>query len=182
MQDVYFGSLGESPGEDAILSLYRNKTGRYTFSLPLVTGAILAGAGLEDRERLGELGEDMGLIFQIKDDEIGLFGEPGRTGKPSGSDLKENKKTLYHYYLLKNSAGSDRERLIKIMGSPSVSGDDIEFTRRLVSKLGIDEIISGRTVRLRDHAAGLIGGIENADPAGISVLYELLDYSTGRTS
>lgn len=182
MQDVYFGSLGESPGEDAVLRLYRYKTGRYTFSLPLVTGAILAGAGIEAREKLTLLGEDLGLIFQIKDDEIGLFGEPDRTGKPVGSDLKESKKTLYHYYLLNKSVGADRQRLMEIFGSGRVSEDDIDFTRSLVSRLGINEIVGKKVRELRNSAAGLIGGIENADPASIAVLLELLDYSVGRTN
>jgi geranylgeranyl diphosphate synthase type I len=182
MQDVSFGHLDESPGEEAILNLYRYKTGRYTFSLPLAIGAILAERDAQELPLLGELGENLGLIFQIKDDEIGLFGSVEKTGKPVGSDLKENKKNLYHYYLLRNTGPGEREKLLRIFGSGQISGDDINFIREQVTGKGIVKLINEKVLTLRDKAGDLIGRIKNADPSGIAVLRELLDYSVVRTS
>ena len=75
MDDVYFGQAPEEPAVDRIVQVYRFKTGRYTFSLPLVLGAALGGADQGTQEALARFGEELGVVFQIKDDEIGLFGE-----------------------------------------------------------------------------------------------------------
>ncbi|HOX19212.1 MAG TPA: polyprenyl synthetase family protein, partial [Spirochaetales bacterium] len=60
------------PDEEGILRLYRYKTGRYTFSLPLALGAALADADDATRLALETAGEELGLLFQLKDDELGI--------------------------------------------------------------------------------------------------------------
>ncbi len=182
MQDVFFSNIKDSPDEASILNLYTYKTGRYTFSLPLMTGAILADTDRAALGLLSDIGEDLGLIFQIKDDEIGLFGNERETGKPVGSDLKENKKNLYHYYLLRDSGPMERERLLKIFGSGRISDKDIDYIREQILRIGVDKIINRKMTELRKCAGDLIGDIKNADPSGIAVLRELLDYSIERKS
>ena len=76
----------------------RYKTGRYSFSLPLLAGAMLADAPAELRGKLETFGESIGLLFQIRDDELGLFGDERELGKPVGSDVREGKKT--HHLLI----------------------------------------------------------------------------------
>ena len=106
MQDVANGAVRHesinpfreataSPDEQAILLLYRYKTGRYTFSLPLSIGATLAGADLQTKASLEEAGEALGILFQLKDDELGLFADEDELGKPVGADIREDKKTLF---------------------------------------------------------------------------------------
>lgn len=102
MQDVAFSQANGLPSYDEILAMYRYKTARYTFSLPFILGAILARQDDKTREKLEELGEYLGLLFQIKDDELGMFGDSKETGKPVGSDLKECKKTIFVSLLGKN--------------------------------------------------------------------------------
>ncbi|TVQ23703.1 MAG: polyprenyl synthetase family protein, partial [Spirochaetaceae bacterium] len=94
MGDVAHGHATEPVSEEEILSVYRFKTGRYTFSLPLMTGGMLAGAPADSIERLGEWGELQGIVFQIRDDQLGLIGESHEIGKPAGSDIRSNKQTL----------------------------------------------------------------------------------------
>ena len=65
MQDV----AGAQSQKD-ILSLYTYKTARYSFSVPLAVGARLAKAEDETISKLEALGEYMGILFQIRDDEI----------------------------------------------------------------------------------------------------------------
>jgi geranylgeranyl diphosphate synthase type I len=67
MHDVY---PREEQTRDALLHTYTYKTARYTFSLPLAAGAILAGAPGETIAQLERLGESMGILFQIRDDEL----------------------------------------------------------------------------------------------------------------
>lgn len=98
MQDVDFATKIEIT-QDEIFQLYLDKTASYTVSLPLMAGTVLADQNQELILQLKLLGQTLGLIFQIKDDELGLFGDKQQTGKPVGADIREGKKTLYYYYL-----------------------------------------------------------------------------------
>lgn len=69
------------------------KTARYGFVAPLVGGARLAGAEPAVVGGLERVGRQVGIAFQIRDDVLGLFGEPGRTGKPVLDDLVAGKPT-----------------------------------------------------------------------------------------
>lgn len=93
MQDV-IGGTTKSLSKDDVLSLYRYKTARYTFSLSIIVGATLAGAATEHIATLDRLGESMGLLYQIRDDELSVEGDSDITGKPTGSDEKNEKQTL----------------------------------------------------------------------------------------
>jgi len=101
VQDVYSGKTRRAVSRDDIFRLYTYKTARYTYSLPLSAGALLAGAGPGALRALEDIGRDLGLVFQIKDDELGQFGSAEATGKPVGSDIGEGKKTLYYLYLIR---------------------------------------------------------------------------------
>lgn len=101
MHDVELSLMnGNEVSKDSILQMYLDKTSSYSVCLPLMAGAVLAKQDQKLVLQLNELGQTLGLIFQIKDDELGLFGDEEKTGKPVGADIRESKKTLYYYYLL----------------------------------------------------------------------------------
>lgn len=93
MQDV-MSAKTESLSKDDVLSLYRYKTARYTFSLSMIVGATLANLSSIHISVLDRLGESMGLLYQIRDDELSVIGNSKNTGKPIGSDEKNAKRTL----------------------------------------------------------------------------------------
>src|SRR5690606_41512521 len=62
------------------------KSARYSVELPLVLGAALAGAGARAREGMHGFGAPLGEAFQLRDDVLGVFGDPAVTGKPAGDD------------------------------------------------------------------------------------------------
>lgn len=78
---------------DAILLATGNKTAVYSFSAPLVAGAILAGAGEPARQALQRFGDRIGLAYQLVDDLIGAFGPAHVAGRAEGGDLREAKQT-----------------------------------------------------------------------------------------
>jgi geranylgeranyl diphosphate synthase type II len=87
-------SLGvEQASLSQSLSMEEQKTGAYSFSLPLQAGALLAGAAETTVDRLGEVGRLLGVAFQLADDLIGVFGDPARTGKSATCDLRTRKQT-----------------------------------------------------------------------------------------
>jgi len=94
MQDVASGHLPYVYDRDDILELYRYKTARYTFSMPLRLGAQLSGQNEKILQILESLGECFGLLFQIRDDEFDSTGDPSVTGKSVGIDTANNKQTL----------------------------------------------------------------------------------------
>ena len=72
----------------------RFKTAAYTVERPLHLGAVLAGGGPETIAALRSYGADIGVAFQLRDDLLGVFGDPAVTGKPAGDDLLEGKRTV----------------------------------------------------------------------------------------
>jgi len=137
MDDVAWGSSINLPEKKQILELYKHKTGRYTFSLPLAAGAILAGQENNTIQELMELGENLGILFQIRDDELGLVGDEKKLGKPVGSDIKEGKKTL-HYLQLMSCASDEEKKVLKtIFGNLNASAEDIGFVLNIIEKYNI---------------------------------------------
>jgi len=180
MQDVFSSITNQDLSENTILSIYLYKTSRYTFSLPLMIGATLARASKHTLACLETIGENLGIIFQIKDDELGLFGEPSITGKPVGSDIQENKKTLYFWYLFQSTTPEEKQKLSTIFGSPSISSEERHYVTSLIEKYHIQEMVSQKQQAL----AALVREEILSLPVGSSyqkMLLELLEYNLTRT-
>ncbi|KKP29935.1 MAG: Geranylgeranyl pyrophosphate synthase [Parcubacteria group bacterium GW2011_GWA2_31_28] len=154
MQDIYLGQSQKNVDEKDIMNVYLRKTARYTFSLPLALGSMLADQKTETILELERLGEYLGLIFQIKDDEIGLFSKI--SGKPLGSDIRKNKKTLIRYYLFDKAGPEDKLLLKKTFGNPKIKNTDIEKVQKLASRYHIHERINATVTPLVDQSKKII--------------------------
>jgi geranylgeranyl diphosphate synthase type I len=181
MQDVVHGGSEKNISNEAIMKLYLYKTGRYTFSLPLMVGALLAEQEQEAVGSLEKLGEYMGVAFQIRDDELGLFGDPEETGKPVGSDIQEGKKTLYYEYLFELADESDRKTLQSIFGSESVGQAELTYVRSLAEQLGIPAMVGGIINEWSDKARDQLQSMENTNIRFQELLSDLLEYTVART-
>lgn len=144
MQDVFNGININIPEESDILNVYKYKTGRYTFSLPLVLGAILGNGDLKTTRDLEKLGEKLGIIFQIKDDTLGFLGDKKTIGKKVGSDIIQNKKTLYYLYLFKMVSKNEKEKLYQIFGNKDLNLDEINYVINLAKKFGVIDIVNNK--------------------------------------
>lgn len=181
MLDIEAGAASGSLPERRILDIYRYKTARYSFYLPLAAGWEIGGGPRRVRPALERLGEDLGLVFQIKDDELGLFGSAAEIGKPVGSDIREGKKTLYAAGLLRRAGGSDAERLRGILGHPGATDEDIGFVRDLAERLGVVEEAGRVMTRLARRAGREIAALPVPERHRVA-LRGLLDYIRYRTS
>lgn len=181
MSDVYHGVYPGQVDEQEIIDLYRFKTGRYTFSLPLMCGSTIAGAHSDDIRALGEVGEGLGIVFQIKDDYIGLFGETDAIGKTVGSDIAADKKTLYRTHLFNRAEGRDLDRLSSIFGNPDPSADDLDFVVRSMHSLGVVEsvetVLQTCATETRDAIRSKLDGMPQQ---GRDKLEKLLEYNLTR--
>ena len=177
MQDVSWGGAAQGRTDEEILRMYTWKTGRYSFSLPLVAGALIGGAPTDVCGALERLGECFGILFQIHDDELGLFGTEEELGKPVGSDVREGKKTLFHARLMAGASPNERRRLAGIFGNPACTPDDLEYVRARARpvRIGLKPLVAELSARARSMIENLSAKKEDRQ-----ALIELLDFTTAR--
>jgi geranylgeranyl diphosphate synthase, type I len=180
MQDVAWGASSSAAGVDDILRMYLHKTGRYSFSLPLLAGAMIADASEESRGRLEAFGECIGLLFQIRDDELGLFGDETELGKPVGSDVREGKKTLIFSSLMAAANPDERRRLKRIFGNPRATKGDIEYVRERAGSDTVRSQIQSLVAGLTEKARTAIGALSCGTEEDRAALQGLLDFTTAR--
>ncbi|HOZ72089.1 MAG TPA: polyprenyl synthetase family protein [Spirochaetales bacterium] len=193
MQDVANGAIrpgSENPFRDApcepdeagVLALYRYKTGRYTFSLPLALGAAIAGADEQTSQALERAGESLGVLFQLKDDELGLFADEDELGKPIGADVREDKKTLLRLYLFALASGDERARLESMFGNPSAGAAEIEYLRSMAIGLGARERLEAAMRRYAAVAETQAAIVRATTSSARAAFDELVRYSLERRS
>lgn len=154
MQDVYHGYIQGNVTEEEIEKVYLYKTGRYTFSLPMMMGALLAGE--TETVLLEKLGESAGLLFQYTDDKLSIFGQQKETGKIEGSDIREDKKTLYRHYLFQKTSGEDKKIVERLFGKKELHDEDIETIREMIRSLHIQDMMDEKIEKLQNQAKAYI--------------------------
>lgn len=132
MDDVALGHMNTEPDKDQIKRIYTYKTGRYTFSLPLMMGGYLAGVPDKDLQIMDTMGEELGVTFQIRDDYIGLTGSEEIIGKPAGSDIKQNKKTLLRAMLFERITSEDKKAVESLFGKQDLTKSDVDYVVKMM--------------------------------------------------
>lgn len=180
MADVANGHAPHGADEEEILSVYRYKTGRYTFSLPLMLGAILAGADAQTVERLSTWGELQGVVFQIRDDHLGIMGETDEIGKPSGSDIAADKQTLHRLHLRSRVKGTRWQDVASYFGEPELTSGQIARVREALEETGTLALLEERIASLRAQARSLLADMDLSDE-GRALFDRIDEYNAGRT-
>ena len=114
------------------LSICRYKTAHYTVHRPLQIGAAISYADNELMEALAAYGVPLGEAFQIRDDILGVFGTPDKTGKSNVDDLREGKHTVLVAYARERATQAQRNRLDQILGSREATEADAEDARQIM--------------------------------------------------
>lgn len=180
MMDVFYAYSKNTISEDEVLHIYLYKTGRYTFSLPLMAGAILAHQPDSTVDALSELGEHIGIIFQIKDDELGLFGDQEQTGKPVGSDIREGKKTIFYINLLKKADEKVKERLYSLFGNNTITKSEIGEVRNYIIDLGVKDEIDKKLKGYVEKATHIIDSLSGDNSDKWDYIRQLIRYNLTR--
>lgn len=152
MQDVALSTQPHLPKESDIISLYTYKTARYTFSLPFIIGALLAGAKSKTIKDLELIGEYMGIIFQIKDDELSIYATEEEIGKPIGSDLRENKKTFHYVRLMSKASAEDKNYMLNLQRKKHITHNDMKTYQFLLEKYNVTDDVQNLINLLRQKA------------------------------
>ena len=85
---------GSAPDEAVITRILEEKTADYSFRAPLEIGALLAARDEQAIAALGRIGLRLGVVYQLRDDVLGVFGDEARTGKSAMSDIRAGAPTL----------------------------------------------------------------------------------------
>ncbi len=143
-------------------------------------GALAAGAYDSDAQILDEVGQALGLAFQIQDDYLDVYGDEKTFGKPIGGDIMNGKKTLMLLYTQAKLEREDRAELDRLMQlGQEYKEERISGVRRLYDKAGTPIYAQHEIERLTQEALTKLRGLglkqERLEP-----LYQLFDKLTTR--
>lgn len=127
---------GDEEALDRAWRVIESKTARYSVELPLVIGARIAGADDVIVDWLARLGHEVGVAFQLRDDVLGVLGEPEVTGKPSGDDIREGKRTVLLELAYRDATPDQRGTLERCVGRGDVTADEVEAVRSILRDSG----------------------------------------------
>jgi geranylgeranyl diphosphate synthase type I len=153
------------------------KSARYTVTRPLQIGAALAGADDELCARLSGYGDAVGTAFQLRDDVLGLFGDPQITGKSCTDDLREGKRNVLVLSALRMADDRGRAVLQRSLGAPDVGPAAVEGCREVVVESGALAEVESMIRSHLHHALGLAGTF---DPRSTAALEQLACYAAQR--
>lgn len=130
-------------------NILRYKSAKYTTEHPLTLGGALAGASGELLDWYSRFALPLGEAFQLRDDVLGVFGDPAETGKPAGDDLREGKRTVLIAYALALGGPSAREFISSALGRTDLDDDGVSRLRALIEDSGAlsatETLIEGHT-------------------------------------
>jgi geranylgeranyl diphosphate synthase type I len=160
-------------------TVIRYKSAKYTIERPLHVGAMLAGGSPEVLASYSGYGLTLGEAFQLRDDVLGVFGDPAATGKPAGDDLREGKQTLLVALAAARASGPDAKTLRTQLGNPDLEPDGVEELQAIIRSTGALDDVELRIKALTDEAFAAVDGAPIHEE-GREVLRELAVMATAR--
>jgi geranylgeranyl diphosphate synthase type I len=184
MDDCFGVGLSDLDALDQsrIISMLKTKSGNYSIQKPLLMGAMLAGASQAQLEVLKSCGEKLGLVFQIKDDILGIFGLSEEIGKSNTSDILEGKKTLLMAKAYNLASSEQKLEFKKILGNPEASQSQIDWLKDYIATSGVVEELEKYCFDLILSAKEELSQAFDLENPALQFLLELADYLYQRTS
>ncbi|MBV1852498.1 polyprenyl synthetase family protein [Catellatospora tritici] len=150
----------------------RFKSAKYTVEHPLLFGAALAGAPAELSAAYSAFGLPLGEAFQLRDDVLGVFGDPAATGKPAGDDLREGKRTYLVAMAFEGAGPDDRAALAAGLGRPDLDEAGVARLRRIITDTGALAQTEAYIAQLSSAALAALDAAP-VEPEAAAVLREL---------
>lgn len=178
------GLAREDESTGAALRIDELKAASYTVLRPVQFGAEIAGADQATLDALSRFGSDIGVAFQLRDDLLGVFGDPLVTGKPAGDDLREGKRTLLVAEALERAGKqhdpNSADLIRSVLADPEPTARSIEQVCDALVQLGAVHAIEARIEELTTTAKQALDTTYVAEPAAAK-LAELAMAATNRT-
>jgi len=171
----------KSTSVDRSMKIARYKSGKYTIERPLHLGAAMASAPAEIFTALSAYGLPLGEAFQLRDDLLGVFGDPSVTGKPAGDDLREGKRTALIAMTNDRQSEAQRELARTYFGKPDLDADGVALLREIIESTGARAELEATIERLTDQALTAAQAAVFTED-GNAMLIELANIATKRSS
>jgi geranylgeranyl diphosphate synthase type I len=176
--DLHAQATGDTTVQRAA-TVARYKSAKYTVERPLLLGAAIAGASEPIGRAYSGYGLPLGEAFQLRDDILGVFGDPARTGKPAGDDLREGKRTYLVATALAAADGPAAEHLRAGLGDRGLDDAAVARLREIITETQALRRTEQRIDELTAAALDALAGVELANSAA-SVLTDLARAATAR--
>jgi geranylgeranyl diphosphate synthase, type I len=169
---------GNGQSAEEALLIARLKTASYTVRGPLLAGAVLAGAGEDLAAALSEFAIPLGEAFQLRDDLLGAFGDPSRTGKAAGEDLREGKHTALMVLAHRAADAGQRQELVRASTGHEA---DLAAARRVLRETGAVDAVEDM---IRDRHRRALAALDRVDmaPSARAALDDLARQAVQRTA
>jgi geranylgeranyl diphosphate synthase type I len=157
------------------------KSAKYSVEAPLAIGASLGGGSDVQLEALRKFGLPLGIAYQLRDDMLGVFGDPAVTGKPAGDDLREGKRTVL-IALARTALPANAARLLdELLGDPELEPAQIRMLQSTIRDSGatdkVERMITHNVELARSALVDAPLSREALDQLG-----KLIDTVTNRTA
>jgi geranylgeranyl diphosphate synthase type I len=182
MAGQYLDLLEQARGGGSVeraLRVLRYKSAKYTVERPLHLGVALAGGGSGLVESCSAYGLPLGEAFQLRDDVLGVFGDPEETGKPAGDDLREGKRTVLAALALEAASPAQAALLRQHLGDPGLTAEGVEALREVITDTGALARSEALIAGLTEEALAALRASALA-PSARSVLADLAVAATSR--
>lgn len=177
--DLLEQALGGGSVERA-LRVARYKSAKYTIERPLHIGGLLAGAGGPALATYTAYGIPLGEAFQLRDDVLGVFGDPEVTGKPAGDDLREGKRTVLVAAALDRATPGQAAVVRRHLGDPYLDDHGVTALRAVMVETGAVHYVESLIENYATEALTAMTEDAPVDPAAREVLRALAVAVTAR--
>ncbi len=177
--DLLEQAMGGGSAERA-MRVVRFKSAKYTIERPLHLGAALAGAPQQLVVSYSGYGLPLGEAFQLRDDVLGVFGDPAQTGKPAGDDLREGKRTVLVATAFESATPAQAAVLRRRLGDPALDAAGVDELREIIVSTGALRHVEALIDALTDQAFRALDAAEVTEEAR-EVLRGLAIAATART-
>jgi geranylgeranyl diphosphate synthase type I len=158
----------------------RYKSASYTVARPLLIGGALADAPPALLAAYDAYGLALGEAFQLRDDILGVFGDPTETGKPAGDDLREGKRTVLVASTMAAASPAQGAELRRGLGDPHLDEVGVDRLRALMVETGAVDLAE-RLIAQQCEAALTALADADVEPVARAVLEQLVVAATART-
>lgn len=130
------------PSRENAMEVIRHKTARYSVVIPILLGAGLAGGSPELLQNLEDFATPLGIAYQLRDDDLGIFGNQELTGKPSGDDIRSGKRTVQLAVAWEMTDEAGRNYLQRYWGAPDLNPTIISNIQAIITGSGARAAVS----------------------------------------
>ncbi|MFJ4208258.1 polyprenyl synthetase family protein [Paenarthrobacter sp. NPDC089675] len=162
-------------------AIIRYKSAKYSMEHPLALGGALAGASTDLLRLYSAFSLPLGEAFQMRDDVLGVFGDPETTGKPAGDDLREGKRTVLVGFAINLAPAEEAAYVDRMLGRQNLSSEEVDRIRHIIVECGALDATESLIAELSDTAFSALDRLP-LDELPLAALRRLAEAAVSRAA